>query len=169
MKKILLITLILLSSSALFAQSSGPKGRDIGFGIQLGDPTAITAKFWTGNTNAIQVSLGNSFFGALSIGGDYLWHFDVFNTRQPLYLYAGPGVILGFGDGNDYIYDRDDDDRFFVRGDDDLGIAGRGLVGITWFPKNTPIELYSEIGVVIGLIPDVGAGTQFAIGVRFYF
>jgi hypothetical protein len=136
MKKFILLIAFIIAAVSLSAQSSGPKGRDVGFGIQLGDPTAITAKFWTGNTNAFQVSLGNSFFGALSIGGDYLWHFDVFNTRQQLYLYAGPGVILGFGDGNDYIYDRDDDrGRFYVRDDDDFGLAGKGLVGITWFPK----------------------------------
>lgn len=166
MNKFILALLILVFVSTSYSLP-GPQGKTASFGIQIGDPTAITTKLWTSNQNALQFALGSSFFGGLALSGDYLWHFDVFNTSQDLYLYAGPGVVLGFGRGNEFIYRQDDDDKFYRR--DGIGVGGRGVVGVNWYPKRTPIELYGELGVLVGIIPKVGAGTQFSIGVRFYF
>lgn len=164
MKKSILIIAMLLCSVSLFAQ--GPKGRDFGFGVTLGEPTGVSLKFWLNNENALALSLGSSYFGELRLGADYLWHFDAFNSSA-VKMYAGPGAVLGFGDGNGWVYKKDDD-KFFVRNNDDFGFGARAVVGLNIIPKRSPIEFFLELGVMVGLIPNVGTNGEAAVGIRFY-
>lgn len=164
MKKIILLFVIVLTFTTLFAQ--GPKGKDFGFGLSIGDPTGIAAKYWLNRENALAFSLGSSYFGALRVGGDYLWHFDVFNSNV-VKMYAGPGAIIGFGDGNNW-RGRDDDDYYVWDDDDDFGLGARAVVGLNFIPRRTPIEIFAEVGVLVGLIPAFGTSVDGAIGIRFY-
>ena len=93
-KLALLSMILIVSASNLFAQ--GPRGNSFGFGLILGDPTGATIKYWTNNENAFTASIGSSYFGEIRLGGDYLWHFDAFNSRV-VKMYAGPGLVVGFG------------------------------------------------------------------------
>jgi hypothetical protein len=70
---LLALSLLIFFSSNIFAQV--PSEKKVGFGIMVGDPTGITAKFWTNDINAIDVDLGASYFGSPRINVDYLWHF----------------------------------------------------------------------------------------------
>ncbi len=87
--KIFLITSIIILSSFFqsYAQFS-PHSRKIGFGIIVGEPIGLTLKTWTNNENAFVFDLGNSYFGDLRFGVDYLWHFNAFHSRI-VNLYAG--------------------------------------------------------------------------------
>lgn len=166
MRKLLIIATVFAIGLNLYAQ--GPRGKDFGFGIMLGEPTGLTGKFWTNNENAFAISLGSSYFGGLRITGDYLWHLNVFNSSI-IKLYTGPGVALGFGDGNDWIYEKDKgNDKFFYRDDDDFGLAARGVFGLNIIPRRTPLEIFVEVGVLVGLMPNFGTAGEAAIGIRFY-
>lgn len=156
----------MISIFSISLSARPPQGKAVGFGIQLGDPTAITLKYWTNNENAFQFYVGNSFFGNLRFGADYLWHFDVFNSPY-FKLYAGPGVTVGLGDGNEYFYKRGRDKWYYRK--DGLGLGARGLAGVNAVPRNTPIEIYFELGVLIGISPMFGSAAESALGIRFYF
>ena len=147
-----------------FAQ--GPRGRTFGFGIILGDPTGGTIKFWFNNENALAASIGGSYFGAPRIGADYLWHFDAFNSAI-VKMYAGPGVAIGVGEGNGYWY-KHDEGKFFFRRTGETGIAIRGIFGINIIPRRTPIEIFLEVGPLIGITPAFGTAIDVGIGIRFY-
>lgn len=168
MKKILVITAICLLSIISQnndAKAQGPRGKDFGFGLILGDPTGGTIKYWFNRENALVASLGNSYFGALRINVDYLWHFDAFNS-QVVKMYAGIGGVLGFGEGHEWYY-KHGKDKFYYR-TDETGIAVRAMIGLNIIPRNTPIEIFLELGPLIGIVPDFGSTIDAAVGIRFY-
>ena len=157
---IVLLLFILTGCEGIFAQS--PQGKEIGFGIILGDPTGGTLKFWTEKENAIVIDLGTSYFGKPRIGVDYLWHFEPFNT-DIANLYAGVGGAIGFGEGNGFWFK----DKFHRTGNE-IGFGARGVFGVNVLPRHTPLEAFFEIGVLLGFIPDFGSAADAAIGIRFY-
>ena len=163
MKTLIFSTLILLFltfNQNSFAQS--PEGKNFGFGIMLGDPTGGTAKFWTSRQNAFVLSLGKSYFGSPRVGVDYLWHFNSFNTNTAN-LYVGVGGAIGFGEGRGFWYK----DKYF-RTKDEAGVGARGLFGINFIPRDNPLEIFFEIGVLMSLTPDFDTGADAALGIRFY-
>ncbi len=163
MKKLIVLCLIIIGSAQItFAQ--GPEGRSFGLGVVLGEPYGATSKIWTTNTNAFAISVGGSYYGALRIGMDYLWHFNSFNSSQ-WNFYAGPGLVLGFGslhDGWWYSHDR------WIRQDASMGVAVRGVFGVDFMPRNSPIEFFMEAGPLINVSPGSFSAVDFAFGVRVY-
>jgi len=158
---ILVVTLLMISGLSK-AQNYSPGGKEFGFGIMVGDPLGATLKFWTQRDNAFVIDIGASYFGSPRIGVDYLWHFDAF--RSPIAnLYAGPGGVIGIGEGNGFWYKG----RYHRTGGD-VGIGARGVVGVDLVPRNTPIEAFFELGVLLALAPDFNSGVDVGLGVRFY-
>lgn len=157
---LIMILLFLASNQNSFAQS--PQGKNFGFGIMLGDPTGGTAKFWTSRQNAFVLSIGKSYFGSPRVGVDYLWHFNPFNTNTAN-LYAGVGGAIGFGEGKGFWYK----DKYF-RTKDEAGVGARGLFGVNFIPRETPLELFFELGVLMSFTPDFDTGADAALGIRFY-
>ncbi len=165
MRRVLIfLTLVIVLVGNLYSQ--GPRGKSFGFGIILGEPTGLTGKLWLNRENAIDFSVGSSYFGALRFTGDYLWHFDSFDS-QVVKLYAGPGLAIGTGESGGWIYKKKDDE-YWYRKSDDLGIGVRGLFGLNIIPKRSPLEIFVELGVLVGLTPRTGASGEAAIGIRFY-
>ena len=165
MKKIFALFIIIFFvgiNNSLFAQS--PQGRQWGFGIVLGDPAGLTAKYWTNSENAFVFDLGSSYFGSPRLGADYLWHFDAFHSNVAK-LYAGPGVAIGFGKGHGFYYNQDN--GFYVR-ESGAGLGVRGIFGVNIIPRNSPLEIFFEAGLLIGFTPDFGSAADAAIGIRFY-
>lgn len=142
-------------------------GRDFGFGIILGDPTGGTLKFWTGNTNAVAVSFGNSYYGKFRIGGDYLWHINAFRSNI-VNLHAGVGGVIGIGRNNDSWYYTRNKKNWYYDEEKDLNLGIRGVFGINVIPRNTPLEMFAEFGLLMGFQPAVGSAAEAAIGIRFY-
>jgi len=150
--------------SSAFAQR--PEGRNFGFGLILGDPVGATIKVWTAPDQAFTGMIAASYFGSPRIGGDYIWHFNAFNS-DVVNMYAGPGLVLGLGHGAYYIY-RNHGDVFYVRDDGAAGIAARVMLGINIVPRQTPIEIFLEAGPLIGISPGFGAAVDLGLGIRFY-
>jgi hypothetical protein len=165
MKNILFIILILIGtiSNYSFAQSS--ESKNFGFGLVLGDPTGITFKYWTQRNNALVIDVGASYFGSPRIGVDYLWHFDAFQSNIAK-LYAGFGGVIGIGQGKGFYYTEHH--GFYYRTDNGLGLGARGVFGVNVIPRNSPIELFLEVGLLVGLSPSFGSAGDVGLGIRYY-
>lgn len=160
------IVLSMFVVATLDAVAQSPRNKDFGFGIILGEPTGGTVKFWLNRENAITASIGASYFGSPRLGADYLWHFDAFSSSV-VKLYAGPGLAIGFGEGKGFWY-KEGKDRFWVREGSETGFAFRGIFGVNVVPRNTPLEIFFELGPLVGVTPDFGSAFDAAVGVRFY-
>jgi hypothetical protein len=165
---------ILASLSAIFllgiispVHAQGPGGNSFGFGIILGDPLGGTVKFWLNRDNAIDAYIGGDYFGSPRIGADYLWHFWPFNSSV-VNMYAGPGLALGFGYGGDWGWYRVGRDSWIYRSGGGMGVGIRAIVGLDIVPKRAPIEIFLELGPLIGITPGFGAAFDAALGIRFY-
>lgn len=163
MRKLLffIFTCFILITSETGAQS---RSDNFGFGIILGDPTGLTLKLWTTPRNAFVFDIGKSYFGSPRIGVDYLWHFDAFHSNVAN-LYAGPGGVIGIGEGNGFWYT--DNNGFLHRGNE-AGFGIRGVFGVNIVPERTPLEIFFEVGALVALAPNSGSAIDAALGIRFY-
>ncbi len=152
----------------LFVAVQGSVGQDRGFGLGviIGEPTGVSAKLWTSRVNAFDFALGWSiggdrigkFKGNYSGGSrvhfhvDYLWHaFDVIDASERFPLYYGLGGRMNSGAGYD------------------ASLAVRGVLGIAWLPRNTPIDLFLELVPSLQLTSSTGFGLDAGIGARYFF
>lgn len=160
--------LLIMSFLILTPESNAfsPKGRNFGIGVIVGEPTGLTAKIWTQKDIALALSIGNSYLGSLRIGMDYLWHFNAFNSSA-VNLYAGPGVAVGIGESSGWWY-KDKDQKWY-KGSDEIGLGVRGVLGINIVPRDSPIEIFGEAGLMVGVLPGTYANFEGALGIRFYF
>jgi hypothetical protein len=167
MKKSALILSLLLCTviSSLSVHASDSRGT-LGVGLELGDPSGLTIKYWTSHRTAFDGYIGGSYFGSPRIGVDYLWHFP---TRESniVHFYAGLGGTIGFGNGHG-IFWRYNPGDFYYRSNDGLGLGARGLAGITLEPHTVPLEFFFELGLLLGVTPNFGSSFEAGIGLRFY-
>ena len=164
-------------------------GHNFGLGFVLGEPTALDAKLWTSETTALDFGLGwglgyngyddkcwnNKFYynnqgycndrgydynyrddqygyRGLHLHADYLFHnFNVIHSSEKFPIYYGPGINL----------------NFWNHGGAQIGF--RGVGGIAWMPRATPIDLFFEIAPIIQIFPGTGFDLNAGIGARFYF
>ncbi len=152
---LLLTCALLLSAQQLTAQD-----KKFGLGVMLGEPTGISAKYWTSNTNAFAFGLGwSSYHPRYDDSGsrvhfhvDYLWHsMDSIRSEERF--------VFQYGFGG----------RFKDRGGDNGSFAVRGVVGINWLPRNSPFDVFFEIAPSLELTPSTGFAVDGALGARFYF
>lgn len=140
---------IILYGVATFSQSRG-----FGLGIILGEPTGISAKYWTTGTTAFDFGLGYSFEknSRMHLHTDYLFHAkNIFNSPENIALYYGPGARL----------------RLVDHGDSRLGF--RFDVGLVWIPRNAPIDVFIEIAPLLDIIPETDFSINGGLGVRYFF
>ncbi len=161
----LALSLFFVFETAL-AQGSR-SGGNFGFGLMAGEPSGITIKYYTGSETAFDAYIGSSYFGKLRIGGDYLWHFNAFNSNV-VKMYAGVGATFGFGRGEGFFYKNNKDKFYYWEDNSSVGIAARALLGINIMPRNTPLEIFFEIGPLVGIAPNFGSNFEGALGIRFY-
>lgn len=138
------------------SSSSGPSRR-FGLGIMLGEPSALTGKFFLSEANAVQLHLGYAFrrHHRLVVIADYLFHINglipPIERAGTLTPYVGIGGRLGT---------YDDDHAFF-------GV--RIPAGMSFMLNGVPLEVFLEIAIGLGLIPDTRGIFDGGLGVRFYF
>ncbi|MCK9279379.1 MAG: hypothetical protein M0P71_02055 [Melioribacteraceae bacterium] len=162
MKKYIAMIIVLgaMVASPLSAQNKG-----FGMGLMLGEPTGLSAKAWTSPTNAVDFGLGVGlggdrikYKGVYNDGSrvhfhmDYLWHsFRAINASGRVPLYYGIGARFNSGGGYE----------------SSLGI--RGVVGIEWFPQDSPLDIFFEVVPVFQITPLTGLGFDAAVGIRYFF
>ncbi len=141
--------ILIIISGAANAQSNG-----FGLGIIIGEPTGISAKYWTSGNTAIDFGLGYSFrkYSRFHLHADYLFHTkNIFNTSENFTLYYGPGARL----------------RLVENKDSRLGF--RFDIGLVWIPKNAPVDVFIEVAPLIDIIPATDFTFNGGMGVRFFF
>ena len=164
MKKNLLSGMVLgmmmILVNPIIAQDHG-----FGIGLILGEPTGLSAKLWTSKVNAFDFGIGQSvggdrfYYKGYYSGGsrvhfhmDYLWHsFNAIRSTEKFPLFYGIGGRFNSGGGYDGSF----------------GI--RGVFGIAWFPRSTPIDVFVELVPVFQLTPSTGFGIDAGLGIRFFF
>ncbi len=165
---LLLISVLLLTFTPTPSSAKGPKNKEFGFGITLGEPTGLGVKYWMDRETALVGVIGGSFFGSPHIGADYLWHFDAFNSSI-VKMYAGPGLVLGFGSrSSGVVFYKNRGRGFYYRDSDSFGMAVRMMFGLNIIPRRAPLEFFLEVGPLVGVVPDFGAAFTGALGARFY-
>lgn len=149
-------------------QAQTPLRRPFGFGFTIGEPTAFTVKFRTGRSSAIDIGLGKGVIGYPRLHADYLWQFlNVFQSPR-MSPYAGVGLVVGIGDkGTSFLFKGNTDSSSWYY-TDQVSFAGRGVIGFSYFPIWSPLELFGEIDPIIGFIPKAAFSLEAAIGARFY-
>jgi len=159
MKRILILAIVLMIGMVGIAQASHG---NVGLGIQLGEPTGITAKFWLNRTNAIDATVGwNLISDKFTIQAGYLWHFPLSAglPKGSLAAYVGVGGLLGGGYYHPY-HPHYPYEAYIL-------LAGRIPLGLEYIYD--PISFYAELDPLIILFPAVGPGLGGGIGFRFYF
>ena len=160
--KLSLIVICLLTA----VQISAAQDRTFGLGIILGEPTGLSAKLWTSQTNAFDFGLGWSE-GSDRIGNyngyydggsrvhfhmDYLWHaFNAISSTERFPVYYGFGGRLNSGAGYN------------------SSLAARGVIGIAWMPHKTPIDVFVELVPTLQLTNSTGFTIEGGLGARYYF
>jgi len=143
---------------ALLALAAAPHvalAGPFGLGIAAGEPTGLSAKYWTGRSQALDWGLAWSFEGkdAFHVHMDYLWHafriFEVEDGSMPLYYGLGGRIK-------------------FVEGHDDL-LGVRIPVGVAYIFPSRKVDLFLEAVPVFDLTPDTDLSMNAAIGVRYFF
>ena len=152
----------------LFLTATGVNAQErrFGLGIILGEPTGISAKLWTSNRTALDFGLGWSLGGdriskydgyytgesRVHFHMDYLWHsFDAIRSSERFPLYYGVGGRINTGAGYK------------------SSAAVRGVLGILWLPRRTPIDVFFELVPALQLAPSTGFGIDAGLGVRYFF
>ena len=133
--------------------------RKFGLGLIIGEPTGISAKLWTSNENAFDFGLGWTTFNNQNYPGsrvhfhmDYLWHsFDAIHATERFPIYYGVGGRMNSGAGYE------------------SALAIRGVVGIAWMPRRTPIDIFLEVVPSLELTPSSRFALDAAIGIRYFF
>jgi hypothetical protein len=127
--------------------------RGFGAGIVLGEPTGLSAKMWLSERNAVDAGVSWAFGreGYFSIHADYLWHFaNILPGRERLVPYVGIGGRLGVPR--------------------DTGVLGiRIPVGIAFWPRGAPVDVFFEVAPVLDLVPATEVSGNVGIGARYFF
>jgi hypothetical protein len=152
---------LFLSSAGAIAQE-----RNFGLGVILGEPTGISAKLWVSSISAFDFGLGWSFGGdrisdynggyngksRVHFHMDYLWHwFDAIHSSEQIPLYTGVGGRINAGAGYK------------------SSTAVRGVFGIAWLPRRTPIDIFLELVPSLQVVPSTSFGIDAGLGARFFF
>ena len=147
MKKVLIITTLVILAGSLSAQDSG-----MGAGIVVGEPTGVSVKSWISSNDAFDAgiawSLSNGWF---HLHADYLRHsFGLIPVEVgQLPLYYGAGAVLGIGS--------------------EFSLGVRIPLGISYLFDDVPMDVFIEIAPTLWLIPETSFTVQGGIGVRYWF
>jgi hypothetical protein len=146
-------------------------GGPFGLGLALGDPTALTAKYWLdGGKDAVDLGLAYWLGRYFLVYSDYDYHFPgAFGARNEfvssLSPYIGIGGILIFASTSER---NNRGDKYFA--DNTSAALALGLripIGVEWRPR--PIGVFLEFAPGLTVIPGTFGFLQAAIGVRYYF
>lgn len=155
MKKILFTLFLLsfgLSTSTLLAQV---KSGSVGLGLQVGDPSGLTLKFYNGGRASVDILAAWDLNDYLFLNIHALYHKPLGGSGNVNFFY-GPGAFLAFYEG----------DRRFDS-DDYLGAGISGNFGINVFFDR--FELFGQITPRLQVIERTNGDLGGGIGLRFYF
>jgi len=142
----ILLIFLGLSFCTSYAQKS------FGLGIILGEPTGLSAKLWTGSSNAFDFGAAWSFEGSgnFLFLADYVWHSSL--TRA-----SSGGLALYYGIGG----------RVVFANDPNIGV--RIPIGLDYIFSSAPIDIFLEVVPSMDLTPSTDFDLNGGLGIRFWF
>ncbi len=132
-----------------------PQQKEFGLGIILGSPSGFSGKYWISESNAVDFGMGYSFSGinnATNFHADYLWH-----NENVIKVDAKVPIYYGLGG------------RLKIRPESSSRLGVRGVLGVTYFPMQIPIDLFFEVVPVFNLVPSTELDIEAGLGFRYYF
>jgi hypothetical protein len=153
MKFLLTVALFLLNQS-LFARE------ELQLGVILGAPTGISAKLGLGDNRSIDAAFAKSLDHDLGLEftSDYLIEkarsFDI-DAPSPLDMYFGIGARIGIIDNGAH--------------DGDLSFGPRAPIGVTYNFMNPNIQFFTELALILNVVPHTEVDLEAAIGARYRF
>jgi hypothetical protein len=152
MKRFVTVSLLILM--LVPAALAAARHASTGIGFQIGEPTALSAKFWLSSRNAIDAALGwNLVAEKFTVQAGYLWHFPQSVRSGSFALYVGVGGILGGGSSRD-------------TGEGEALFGVRVPLGLEYIIRS--FGLYAQLDPRVNLLPGIGPGLGGGIGFRFY-
>ncbi|MCK5242733.1 hypothetical protein KAR34_09795 [bacterium] len=125
------------------------KPKEWGFGLIIGDPTGVTAKYWQNKNVAYEFALGSQLARAgIGVHADYLYHLYIFADQPQAPIYLGGGIFLG-GSA------------------DTISGGGRGVAGWSYL-FDEPFEIFMQLSPSCALLPEIDFFFSFSIGARLY-
>lgn len=166
------------SVSAQAQRSPASTGGPFGFGIMLGDPNALTAKYHLNNTYAFDAGLAFALDRWFLVYTDYVRHFKgALNTKTSsnglnaffaqTTPYMGVGGLLVLSNKSE---DEARRERFFSSSSSTrFAIGVRIPFGAEWRALSMPIGAFIELVPGLSIFPSTSSFFQGGFGARFYF
>jgi len=151
----LFLTFLIATSSIAYAK--------IGVGIQVGDPTGLTAKYFTKRTRAFNLGVSYSFTEFIVVYLDHQWVFWGSLRKHGKEL-RNLHPYLGFGVGATFATEADPD-----AGDSKATGFVRIPFGVEWRNYSPDIGIFAELAPGINVAPKIFGILQGGVGIRFYF
>ncbi|OFZ18435.1 MAG: hypothetical protein A2Z20_04445 [Bdellovibrionales bacterium RBG_16_40_8] len=152
------IIIIILINICTF--SIGYAANNTGIGIVIGDPTGLSFKHNISARNSIDAALSWSDSIPILLHGDYLWNrtklFTLDNT--PIDSFFGIGARL-----------RDHEKKKNAEDNDGWQLGARMPGGIRYLFNDPRVEVFTELALIMNLIPSITVDFDFGIGARFFF
>ncbi|MEX0770100.1 MAG: hypothetical protein WD035_05155 [Balneolaceae bacterium] len=147
----LLLAVSLFSILGIADLSAQDRPANSEIGIIIGEPTGLSAKFWSNDQSAFDVGLAWSFRGSGSIHlhADYLRHQVLVPETNDLLFYYGLGG------------------RMLFRDDPKVGI--RIPVGLQYLIPQSRLSVFFELVPMLNLIPATEFDANGGLGVRYFF
>ena len=149
------ITLLVFVILALTVGRLQAQNRGTGLGVILGEPTGFSFKHWVGGTTAIDAGL------AWSVNSDnvhfhmtYLFH--AFNWIKSTDSF-GSRLNVYYGIGGR------------VRADKRSRAGARGVMGLVYFVKGAPLDVFLEVAPVMDVAPETDLDFNAGLGIRYFF
>lgn len=167
MLKILLRSWMLLTFS-FSAASASAASKQLGLGFILGNPTALSGKWYFAKEEAVDLQLAFNSDDYILIYGDYLLHFPGLFGRDNeftdrLMPYAGVGPLTAIETG-----DRRGRGRYFDEDDDSFALGVRVPFGAEWMWDRVPLGIGVELVPGIMILPATKGVFQGGLTLRYY-
>lgn len=153
---LLIVVLLILFAETSRADAPGP----FGIGLILGDPTGLSANYYRSSERSIDGALAWNFGSetGLEIHADYLWH-----RRGIFHVETVPfSMLYGIGGRMLFVNSKNNEAA-------KTKIGPRLPVGLETNFNQKAIEVFTEIALIMNLIPGTSADFDFGIGARVYF
>ncbi len=132
-------------------------------GVILGEPTGLSAKYWTTTNTALDFGAAWSFEkdGNLHLHCDYLYHnFEIFKVDEgSLPLYFGIGGRVRF----------EDDDHKDLDNDHGTRVGLRLVLGLEYLVAAYPMSVFFEIAPIVDVAPKTEGSMNGGLGIRYVF
>lgn len=162
----------LLITTGTNALAAGTGGGPFGLGIVLGDPSALTVKYWMDRNRALDGGLAFNFDKWVLLYGDWTTHFHgafghANSFTSALSPYVGLCGVMVISNKSEAETRRE---KYFSETSSSKFAFGLRIpLGLEWKPNNLPIGIFAEIAPGLTIVPGTSGFVQGGVGARFFF